>query len=931
VNIKNLAGQQLGQYKLIELFGTGGMGAVYSAQQISLDRQVAIKILNFDLDDDETIGFYVERFTREAKTSASLEHPHIVPIYDYGTQGQLSYVVMRLLSGGSLAERIDYSKTTDRPLPSLSETAVILQQLGSALDYAHARGVIHRDVKASNVMFDDHGTAFLVDFGIAKLVHTTSALTQTGMTMGTPLYMAPEQWRGDILTGAADQYALGVVAYSMVTGKMPFEGDTMFTLMHQHLNEPPPAIKQYRDDVPDALNDVINKVMAKEADQRFESASAFASAFGESVKSSGGLPTRFFMTPLPPRPKVKTSLTPGSGIDLEGPTMASDEVIPVARGDVPMPGSITGHEQARSGSIRTQSGGGRGSLVWLAAVLVSVTAVIAAMVLTGGGDTELTAGEAASSETAFAIANAPTETDTLLPTDTEIPTDTPTHTLTDTPTSTFTDIPTFTPTDTSTSTVTDTPIPTDTPTPSVAQLTTQRNLSVRSGPGTQYPVEGELAAGENLEILGISEDGSWYKVLLADGREAWIVTTTVFVAAAGPLSELRIADAPTSTPSDTPTSTTTDTPSNTPTNTPTRTSTATPTLTPSDTPSHTPTDTPTRTPDATETFTITPPPTATFTPTIQPNDTPLPIPTPLLCPGSLPSRLFIGMTGRVSSVDPRPLNVRMGPSTSGQRVDQLLPGQTFEVLEGPVCGNGLTWYRVSYDQGLLEGWIAESDQTAYFIDPLGLPREDGHLEQQGLDDDFLLPQCRVIVEDDFNNLATMNDWFVGRSSRSDVRISNGEYQIALGDVGTDNEGISWGSLRGHEFGRVIFEAVIRVPQFSDEDDARTGLWVRYLDEDNFIAFMIQSDSRFRIAIWEPETGYRDLVRWRQHPAINTGLNARNTLRVEMIDHQYSFYINGVFAESTEDDALTGGRVAFFAASHRTPALFALEYFRACQN
>jgi hypothetical protein len=150
-------------------------------------------------------------------------------------------------------------------------------------------------------------------------------------------------------------------------------------------------------------------------------------------------------------------------------------------------------------------------------------------------------------------------------------------------------------------------------------------------------------------------------------------------------------------------------------------------------------------------------------------------------------------------------------------------------------------------------------------------------------------------------------------------------------VGTDNEGTSWGSLRGYEFDRAIFEAVIHASHFSDEDNARTGLWVRYQDEENFIAFMIQSDGKFMIAIWEPGKGYRDLVHWRQHPAIHTGPDARNTLRVEMVDDNFSFFINGQFAEAVQDDTLTGGRVAFFASSQRTPILFAMDYFRACQN
>jgi serine/threonine-protein kinase len=152
VSVQNLSGQTLGQYELRELLGAGGMGAVYRAFQSGLDRFVAVKVLSAALVTDKD---YIERFTREAKTSAALEHPHIVPVYDYGTQGGISYVVMRLLTGGSLAERLTHSRDTGRPLPSLDETASIIKQLAGALDYAHGRGVIHRDIKTSNVMFDE--------------------------------------------------------------------------------------------------------------------------------------------------------------------------------------------------------------------------------------------------------------------------------------------------------------------------------------------------------------------------------------------------------------------------------------------------------------------------------------------------------------------------------------------------------------------------------------------------------------------------------------------------------------------------------------------------------------------------------------------------------------------------------------------------------
>lgn len=188
MSIENLSGKAFGQYQLRQLLGAGGMGAVYLGYQANLKREVAVKVLSVTLAQQTD---YVERFTREAQTAAALEHAHIVPVYDYGTQDGISYVIMRLLTGGSLAERLTLRAESDNPLPTLAEVADVMKKLASALDYAHSKGVIHRDIKANNVMFDDQGSPFLVDFGIAKLTHATSALTGTGVTMGTTVPHGP--------------------------------------------------------------------------------------------------------------------------------------------------------------------------------------------------------------------------------------------------------------------------------------------------------------------------------------------------------------------------------------------------------------------------------------------------------------------------------------------------------------------------------------------------------------------------------------------------------------------------------------------------------------------------------------------------------------------------------------------------------------------
>lgn len=284
MSIENLVGQQLGQFELRELLGQGGMGAVYRAFQPSLNRTVAIKVLSPALAQDPS---YVERFTREAQTIAALEHPHIVPIYDYGTRNNISYVVMRYLRGGSLAEHMEQRRKSKVRFTG-EEVAALLKKLGSALDYAHSQGVIHRDIKPTNVMFGTHSEPFLVDFGIAKLLRqsaTAASLTATGIALGTPTHMPPEQWRSEPVTGAADQYSLAVVIYTVMTGQLPFEADTPHGLMYKHLDERPLPIHQARNDLPVAVNQVLEQALAKHPGQRFPTVTAFADAFEQAVLS----------------------------------------------------------------------------------------------------------------------------------------------------------------------------------------------------------------------------------------------------------------------------------------------------------------------------------------------------------------------------------------------------------------------------------------------------------------------------------------------------------------------------------------------------------------------------------------------------------------------------------------------------------------------
>ncbi|MBE2183065.1 MAG: SUMF1/EgtB/PvdO family nonheme iron enzyme [Anaerolineae bacterium] len=284
--------QMLGQYELRDLLGQGGMGSVYRAFQANLKREVAVKVLPPHL--AVSLG-YIERFTREAETAASLEHAHIVPVYDYGATKEASYIVMRLLTGGTLSERAQQHRLAGHETISLSEVADILKQIASALDYAHSRGVIHRDIKPGNIMFDNQGSAYLTDFGIARLMESSTNLTGTGATLGTPLYMSPEQWRGEVITPASDQYAVAVMIYQLITGHTPFEADTPYALMNKHIHEPPTPPQAYRSDIPESVTTVLNRALSKNPLERFPTVTLFAQTFSAAVASSQEESTQFLL------------------------------------------------------------------------------------------------------------------------------------------------------------------------------------------------------------------------------------------------------------------------------------------------------------------------------------------------------------------------------------------------------------------------------------------------------------------------------------------------------------------------------------------------------------------------------------------------------------------------------------------------------------
>ena len=267
----DLIGKSLGQFEIIEEVGRGGMASVYRARQTSINRIVAIKVLPKSLLHDPS--FY-ERFTREVALVAHLEHPHILPIHDYGEVDGTPYIAMRYLAGGSMAEWIR------RGLPPLDKLAKPISQVAAALDYAHQEGVIHRDVKPGNILLDENGNAYLSDFGIARVLD--SNLTGSAI-IGTPAYMSPEQANGLPLDARSDIYSLGVVLYELVTGQEPFEAETPVALLLKHINDPMPAARILRPELPIAAERVILKATAKRPEDRYPSASSLADAFAAAL------------------------------------------------------------------------------------------------------------------------------------------------------------------------------------------------------------------------------------------------------------------------------------------------------------------------------------------------------------------------------------------------------------------------------------------------------------------------------------------------------------------------------------------------------------------------------------------------------------------------------------------------------------------------
>ena len=263
----DFSGFEIDRYHIIEKLGQGGMAVVYKAFDTKLERYVAIKIVRTDIYGPSSRERVNQRFEREAKTLSKLEHPNIIAIIDYGYWEESPYLVMPFIPGGTLKDKLG------KPI-YWREAIQLLMPIVDALVYAHSKGLIHRDVKPSNILISETGLPLLTDFGIAKVLEMEEGqltLTATGVGMGTPEYMAPEQGLGKPVDGRADVYSLAVVLYEMITGNKPFSADTPLAVLMMHVNDPIPSTRKYNVRIPESLERVLYKALAKDAENRYQS------------------------------------------------------------------------------------------------------------------------------------------------------------------------------------------------------------------------------------------------------------------------------------------------------------------------------------------------------------------------------------------------------------------------------------------------------------------------------------------------------------------------------------------------------------------------------------------------------------------------------------------------------------------------------------
>ncbi len=499
--MSSLVGKTLGKYRVLARLGHGGTATVYKAYQPLLDRYVAIKVLHRHLAEDED---FIRRFEREASAVARLRHPSIVRVHDFDHVGGLYYMVMEFIEGPTLKAEL---RERSRPgmAFSLPEIALIFGSLSGAIDYAHEQGMIHHDLKPANIMFTSQGQAVLTDFGIAKIVGGSSQ-TITGAVIGTPTYMSPEQGQGQRGDERSDIYSLGIILFEMVTGQVPYDDDTPYSIISQHISEPLPPPSSVNPDLPPDVEQVILKAAAKSPDDRYPTGRELARALYDAV----GVSTDQTLVSVPVKPLAEAPRLTLIDPDTEFPPYISKEEI-----ESLSLSKATAQERPRIVGWR------RGL------VAAGVIALLVLIGLVGVFVLRQDSFQIQESETATVVALAlvatktatsqtPPLTSTPAPAHTAINMPSPTNTLTATPspTATPTSIPTEVPTPTGTPAPTDTPsptpspLPTDTPIPTVTALPPSPT-PVPIGPADLYNrILFKTDRAEIVEIYSMNPDGS---------------------------------------------------------------------------------------------------------------------------------------------------------------------------------------------------------------------------------------------------------------------------------------------------------------------------------------------------------------------------------------------------------------------------------------